>query len=253
MPEGEILNHKEGLLKPAPLNSEIKEILIGAGADHYGFADLSPYTDGLKEAYGPMWNNYPRAVSFGVNFPLQVVEELLKGPARTYLYYYDVLNDKINQIALALNTWLEGEGYLSFPIPASQRENEDKLSGIFSHRSAARLAGLGWIGKSSSLINPKVGPRLRLGTVLTNAPMVCDSPLENLCGKCNACRDICPPKAIKGVPWHSGQPLDERLNVYACDNYLQEMRHAFGKRICGLCIAVCPYGRRIAKDREEEV
>ena len=57
-------------------------------------------------------------------------------------------------------------------------------------------------------------------------------------------RDVCPAGAIKGVLYHEGQPLEDRLDVFACDRYLQEQRLSFGKRICGLCIAACPYGKR---------
>lgn len=235
--------NSQEIIPAKEVNIALEQLLIAQQADHYGFADLTPYQKELEEAYGGMWQDYPRAVSFGVNFPIQVVEGLLKAPSRTYLYYYEVLNDRLNQIALSLTGWLENQGYLAFPIPASQREGEDKLAGIFSHRMAAYLAGLGWIGKNSSLIHPQVGPRLRLGTVLTDAPLVCDAPMEGRCGTCRACRDICPPKAILGQEWELHQPLEERLDVFACDRHLQSMRRAFGKRICGLCIAACPYGR----------
>ena len=226
------------------LNVEIEAILEKKGADHFGFADLEPHQAELRDYYGADWDAYPRAISFAVNFPAAVVEQLLDAPTHTYLYYYDVLNHRINDIALSLCTFLAAKNYRAFPIPASQRQNADKLSGIFSHRIAARLAGLGWIGKSGSLIHPEVGPRLRLGTVLTDAPLQTGHPLANGCGRCKVCRDVCPAGAIKGVLYHEGQPLEDRLDVFACDRYLQDQRLSFGKRICGLCIEACPDGKR---------
>ncbi|MEG1500671.1 MAG: epoxyqueuosine reductase [Clostridiales bacterium] len=225
------------------LNAALLEILQKGGVDHWGFACLEADREAIEEEYGSVWQDYPRAISFAVNMPWAVVEQLLVAPTHTYLYYYDVVNDHINDITLNICRYLESEGYRAFPIPASQRV-ENRLSGIFSHRWAAVLAGLGWIGKSCNLINPQVGPRLRLGTVLTDAPLETDLPLANGCGECTICLDGCPAKAIKGVPFQKGQGLEHRLDVLACDQHLLNMRHAFGKRICGLCIALCPYGRK---------
>ncbi len=224
-------------------NEALVAILQAKGADDWGFADLTACQPELEEAYGAVWRDYPRAISLAVFLPWAVVEQLLDAPTHTYLYYYDVVNQRINDICLSLTQFLESQGYRAFPIPASQRV-EDRLDGIFSHRLAARLAGLGWIGKCCSLIHPQVGPRLRLGTVLTDMPLQTSAPLANGCGDCQVCQNICPAGAIQGQAWRPGQPLAERLDVFACDRQLQEARYSFGKRICGLCIAACPYGRQ---------
>ena len=86
----------------------------------------------------------------------------------------------------------------AYPIPASQRNGRDRMQSIFSHRMAAHLAGLGWIGKNCCLITPIAGPRVRLVTVLTDAPLPPGSPMDSRCGDCTACVDACPPHAIKG-------------------------------------------------------
>lgn len=231
------------------LGAELGAFLESRGADQYGFGDLEQFNASIEEAYGEVWKEYTRAVSFAVHFPWAVVEELLTAPTHTYLAYYDILNDKINGISLAVTDWLEKQGYRAFPVPASQRVTPNKAAGIFSHRLAAHLSGLGWIGKNCSLINEKAGPRLRLGTVLTDAPLPAASPQESRCGDCNLCKDICPAGAIHGLAWLEGQPLQERLDVPACQDHLWQMRHSFGKEICGLCIAVCPYGR----DRQRRI
>ena len=90
----------------------------------------------------------------------------------------------------------------------------------------------------------KIGPRLRLGTVLTDAPLPYAIPLDSRCGDCHLCQDICPVGAIQGVAWQEGQDLSMRLNVSHCQEHLWQMRHSFGKEICGLCIAVCPLRKR---------
>jgi len=66
---------------------------------------------------------------------------------------------------------LESHGSKSFPVPASQIIDEEKLLGVFSNKMAAHLAGLGWIGKSCLLVTPEAGPRARWATVLTQAAL----------------------------------------------------------------------------------
>jgi epoxyqueuosine reductase len=61
----------------------------------------------------------------------------------------------------------------------------------------AQLAGFGNFGKNALIINPDVGPWLRLGAVLTNADLVANEPFEkDLCGDCCACVDACPVNAL---------------------------------------------------------
>ena len=109
------------------------------------------------------------------------------------------------------------------------------------------MAGLGWQGKSLLLINPDYGPRIRLATVLTDAPLEADSPLKNLCGECTLCRDACPAGAIKGVRTDDHyKNRDEALYFSRCvEKLVGEFSKLpnVGAPICGVCINVCPFGR----------
>ncbi|MEG1496679.1 MAG: 4Fe-4S double cluster binding domain-containing protein [Clostridiales bacterium] len=226
------------------LKEELKTKALEWGADLCGIADLTTCGDEIAQVYGEEFTKYPTAVSFGVFLPNPVVDEVLEHPSHTYLAYYDIANALINQIALRLNNYLLKAGYDAYPIPASQRSGEAKEGSIFSHRQAAEMAGLGWIGKSCSLINEKVGPRLRLGTVLITPALEGDTPVENRCGECTKCQDICPSNAILGKAFSPKDDISERFDFHKCDDYLSEVRQTFGKRICGRCVAVCPYGRK---------
>ncbi|MBW2340498.1 MAG: hypothetical protein JRF50_09160 [Deltaproteobacteria bacterium] len=66
-------------------------------------------------------------------------------------------------------------------------------------KAVGRLGGLGWQSKSLLLVNPDYGPRTRLATILTDAPLNPHGPIENRCGDCTKCKDACPPGAIKGA------------------------------------------------------
>lgn len=224
-------------------NQEIHDLLKNFGADAVGFADLVPHQQWIRYQYGNSWDGYPYAIAVAVNFPRAVVNQLLVAPSHSYLRFYDIINNRLDEMTLAIANYLENIGFAAFPVPASQRSGEERLDAIFSHRAAAYWAGLGWIGKSCSLITEQRGPRLRLATVLTDAPFVCGTPMNSRCGTCHACVDACPAGALEDVLFVNDQPLGDRFDGIACDRYLQQMRHSFGKRICGRCIAACPRGK----------
>lgn len=217
------------------------------GADICGIADLRNIAGELHALYGHRFDGLTCAVSYGVYLPKRICDEVLEHPTHTYLAYYDIANALINQVGLKINNYLMKEGYETYPVPASQRLGA-KDNSIFSHRMAAQLAGIGWIGKSCNFVTEAVGPRLRLGTVLTDAPLTVDTPMEERCGSCTLCTDICPAHAISGKNFDPADELSARFDFQKCDAFLTETRQTFGKRICGRCVAVCRYGRSEKKE-----
>ncbi len=226
------------------LRKEIEDIAKKNGATLFGVANLLPYRDYIEEVYGSKLLHLPYAVSIGIPYPREVVNQLIDAPTHTYLYYYKILNTKLDDIALQVAIHLEQAGCRTFPVPASQRVTDDRLAGIFSHRMAAHLSGLGWIGKNSSLITLEYGPRLRLVTVLTDCELPWDQPFAaDLCGDCVRCVAACPSGAVVGNSFQAEDPLEKRFIGQFCDEHLSRVRNTFGKRICGKCLASCPYGK----------
>ncbi|MEI7857203.1 MAG: 4Fe-4S double cluster binding domain-containing protein [Methanomicrobiales archaeon] len=222
------------------------------GADFYGVADLAPARDFIHEQGGERVSRYPRGVVIGMRLQDSLVDLLPEDDKAAAILYkhntYDVVNLALDQISLRVANMLQRSGFDAFPIPASERTDDDHISGIFSQKLAAHLAGLGWIGKSCLLVTPEQGPRVRWVTVLTNAPLnPTGSPMEQRCGSCTACVDICPQHAFTGIPFHPDDPREARFDAAACDRYFKEIEKSRGVAVCGLCLYICPHGRKTGK------
>jgi epoxyqueuosine reductase QueG len=159
-----------------------------------------------------------------------------------YWYYvYQIVNPRIDSISLILAQSLDRAGFQAFVVPSSQTVDRTGLTGVFSHKLAAHLAGLGWIGKSALLITPEHGPRVRWGTVLTDAPLEAGTCMDEMCRDCDVCVKACPAHAFTGQAFDRPRPRSEIFAAEACDNYLSKRETL--RRACGICVYVCPFGR----------
>lgn len=114
-------------------------------------------------------------------------------------------------------------------------------TGELSDRAVAERAGIGWSAKNCSIITPEFGSYVYLGELITNIPFAPDQPMEDECGECRLCIDVCPTGAIV----EGGQ-----LNAQRCIAFLtqtkgflpDEFRGKIGNRLygCDTCQTVCP-------------
>jgi epoxyqueuosine reductase QueG len=229
--------------------SDVQAKALALGADFSGVADLASAQELIRRLGGEMTAQFPRALSIGVALPAAIVDQLCRHEDKTVaLAYkshgYDAINVRLDQLASRLASVLQRAGHRSFPVAASQTIDEKWRYGLFSHKLAAHLAGLGWIGKSCLLVTPQVGPRVRWVTVLTDAPLETGQPLDERCGSCSECVDACPARAFTGRPFREDEPREARFDVSKCYAYQRKEREELSSILCGVCLYVCPHGRK---------
>lgn len=232
------------------LDSTIRSLALEWGAFLYGVADLGVLSTAIPEGPADIARDYPRAISLGIALNDDIIDLLPRRNERAVgsaykLHCYDVINGRLDVLTSRIAGALQARGFRALPIPASVRCDDERIRAIFSHKMAAHLAGLGWIGKSCLLVTPSRGPRLRWATVLTDAPLEpTGGPMEERCGECSECVDICPVAAFKGRAFDPAESREARYDARACQDYLRglEEEHPWG--VCGLCIYACPHGHR---------
>lgn len=231
------------------LEDDLKSLVEQMGGDFFGIADLRSAREAILAQGGPAIAGFPQAISVGISLHHPVVDQLPqranRGVAMTYRHHaYDVVNQRLDHIASRLSSLLQRQGYRALPVPASQTVDDEGLCSIFSHKMAAHLAGLGWIGKSCLLVTPQVGPRVRWATVLTNAfSGAAGEPMTERCGACRECVDICPLGAFTGQPFRAHEPREVRYAAHKCKRYFNAMRETSDVAVCGMCLYICPFGR----------
>jgi epoxyqueuosine reductase QueG len=230
----------------ANLRGKLESLAKDMGATYFGIADLTSARQCISEQGGEFLTQFPRAVSHGFVLTDGIVNTLVHhnntAALNTYWYYvYQIINPRIDSISMMLAQSLDKAGFQAFVVPSSQTVDRTRLTGVFSHKLAAHLAGLGWIGKSALLITPEHGPRVRWGTVLTDAPLEAGVPMDEMCRDCSACVKDCPAHAFTGQAFDKPRPRSEIFAAEACDNYLS--KRGTLHRACGICVYICPFGR----------
>ena len=218
-------------IRPDPF--ELQRIASSLGMGLFGIADLGR----VRMRWPDLVEQVPPALSMAVimGHPLlaAVVETVKGAPNPLYFHHYRQVNFQLDRAALRVATALQEAGRRALPVPASQTLDPEDLTALLSHRHLAVEAGLGWRGRNNLLVTPEHGARLRLVSVLTDAPLE-PSPPRDLrgCGSCRACIRACPARAIG----ESGE-----FDLAACHAKLKEFRRIprVGQLVCGVCVKAC--------------
>lgn len=153
--------------------------------------------------------------------------------------YHEVIPARLRKLL----SWLENA--LGMPVTAKLYTD----TGPLLERDFAGKAGLGWIGKNTSLIHPQHGSYFLLAELFLSCQLQPDPPFtRDLCGSCTRCIDACPTGCI--LP-------DRTLDAGRCISYLTienkgsippDLRPLIGNWIfgCDICQMVCPWNERFS-------
>jgi epoxyqueuosine reductase len=229
---------------PAPGAARLDEWLA------QGYAGQMHYLADRRAAY-----DHPRSVLEGVrsiimlamNYRTAEPAEPSPGQGRVSRYawgadYHKLIRGRLNKLADHLRSLVEG---------ASVRGVVDTAP--IMERELAQLAGLGWIGKNTLLLDRQMGSWFFLGALLTNVALDYDTPQStDHCGTCRACLDACPTQAF-AAPYV--------LDATRCVSYLTielrgqvplELREGVGDWLfgCDVCQDVCPWNSKAPQATE---
>jgi len=165
------------------------------------------------------------------------------GPVARYARgddYHDVMWRRLDK----LHEWIDSQA----GKPIAGKSYVD--TGPILERDLARRAGLGWFGKNTNLVNPRLGSFFFIGALVLDLELEPDTPFEeDRCGTCTRCLDACPTDAF----------VEPRvLDATRCISYLTiesrgaiplELREQIGGNLygCDICQDVCPWNVRFAQ------
>ena len=227
----------------------IKQNLVPSNDYIFGIAHLSGIID-------KKFGDYPCGISIGKRLNDKIIDKIKNGPTLEYLEHYHQINIELFEVAEKIKTDLTkaGIGSIIFKptIPTNSKEFEKYMKTLryeVSHKMIATRAGLGWIGKTDLLISKEFGPRLRLVSILIDRQVPNGTiPVEkSKCGNCRICVEKCPAGAANGKLWNVNIDRDEFFDAYKCREKCGELTMKLlnvDKRICGICVSICPKGRK---------
>jgi len=167
---------------------------------------------------------------------------VLRGKIASFAWgmdYHDILPERLQSLSAYIET------QVGSPVP--NRWYTD--TGPILERDMAQRAGLGWIGKNTCLIHPKMGSYFLLAEILLGVELAPDPPFTpDHCGTCTRCLDACPTACI--LP-------DRTIDSRRCISYLtielkgpipRHLRPLIGEWVfgCDICQQVCPWNKRFA-------
>lgn len=112
-------------------------------------------------------------------------------------------------------------------------------------REHAAKAGIGWVGKNTLVIHPKLGSYLLLAEIFTTLDLPIDQPMADHCGTCTRCLDACPTQAIVAPHQLDATRCISYLNIEHTQPLDDRQQTMLGEWLfgCDICQQVCPFNR----------
>ena len=219
-----------------------------------GYAGEMSYIEGRREAYRHptgVLDGARSVVMLGLNYQCmshtkpQTGQGLISKYAWSEVDYHDLIHQKLTRL----------KQYLLELVPfASARGVVD--SAPLLEREFAELAGLGWAGKNTLLLNKQHGSWFFLAALLTDIVLSYDSPHRtDHCGTCRACLDACPTNAFVAPNLLDATKCISYLTIELRTPIPHELRSGIGNWLfgCDVCQEVCPWNNHAPRTHDDQL
>lgn len=221
----------------ATMSTYLKGMTRHLGAHTVGITELEPYHiythigRGRGEYGAPIELDHRYAIAFTVEMDHEMTGT---APAAPTLLESAWQYARAASIAVQLAILLRS---LGFPARAHIDRNYRVIAPL-----VARDAGLGEFGRMGLLMTPTLGPRVRLGVVSTDVPLVPDrrsddTSVIDFCRVCHKCAEICP---VRAIPFGDREEIDGALRWRIDQDICYRYWNVTGTD-CARCMALCPH------------
>lgn len=182
-------------------------------------------------------------ISLGMNYytPGKYSNDKVKGKISRYAWgkdYHLIIWEKLDKLIERLqkiDSSFEAKGYVD--------------TGPVMDKAWAVKSGIGWLGKHTNVINKEYGSWFFIASMITNFEFNYSLPIEDFCGSCRACIDVCPTNAIIEEYLLDSKKCISYLTIENKNEIPEKLKGKFDNWIfgCDICQDVCPWNSKFSK------
>jgi len=231
---------------PSGFHRFLEWVALGYGGEMHYLADRSEayrhpnsVLDGAKSIVMLAMNYYTEADALDDSQDERAPEGT--GKIARYAWgevdYHDLIHNRLKQLKSRVREWLPESSVRGVVDTAPLLERE-----------FAQLAGLGWVGKNTLLLNKKYGSYFFLAALLLDTELDYDDPFEaDHCGTCTACLDACPTNAFPQPYVMDARRCISYLTIELREEIPADLRGTWDDWVfgCDVCQEVCPWNRDV--------
>lgn len=156
--------------------------------------------------------------------------------------YHEVIRQKLRRLTEGMRAAIAGRFEVRCCVDTAP----------LMEREVAAAAGLGWIGKNTLVVHPRLGSFLVLGAVVTTLELEPGQPMRDHCGTCRRCLDACPTGALTAPYQMDARRCISYLTIEHRGGISDELAALMGNWVygCDVCQEVCPHNRKVPPTRE---
>jgi len=247
------------------ITQNIRRAALNAGASLVGFAPAEFDERGLKDLKAYIERGAQGSMKYMEDYKKRVDPQAIFPGAKSV-------------IVIAVNYWQKlpksPKGHKKIALYAYGRDYHKVIKGILKkivkqieeldpkiktkicvdtapllEKSYAVRAGIGFIGKNTTLITKEFGSYVLLGEILIDKKLTYSKVASGTCGRCTRCIDACPTQAITKPYTMDAKRCISYLTIESREEIPKELKSKIGNRLfgCDTCQEVCPYNKQFAK------